>query len=330
MLKNLGVIKGIWGSVPIRVYDNGELWVYSGSMTAEIEGDVNTTTLTWVQLTGEPVTYTGPVNGLTITFTTTDLQSKVFRCYTNKGTPSEAYDDGTYYHHPIEVIVTNDPYDGTTSKLTNMLYPEDISYRVQGGMLSTYIDPKISGVIRLEGPVDEYTEFRITGLEDILVQFVEWTRIETATGGSDVWTVVREYDGFNPMVPALPQDADNYRVSFKHVWYGRVTILTWYRDDINLTTPEKGGSSRSHTNHISDINTLTSYQYLLQTTREDEYADFSDTSHSFDGAMTTTYGYRLQYINELYGSDLISTTHSQEWNTLTDYSYQLQTGTVVG
>ena len=64
MRKNLGVIKGYVGVVPIRVYDNGELWQYQGSIRAEIEGDPNTTVISWEQMTGDPVTYTSSTNGL--------------------------------------------------------------------------------------------------------------------------------------------------------------------------------------------------------------------------------------------------------------------------
>ena len=330
MLKNLGIIKGVWGTTPVRVYDAGELWVYRGSMTAEIEGDLGTTTLTWVQLTGDPVIYTSSTDGLKITFTTTDLQSKVFRCYTNKGTTNEAYDDGTYYHNPIDVVVCRGTKGNQEGLLTNFLYVDRVKYVLQGGMINQYNHTDDEGVVRIHGNIDQYTEVGFSGINAAVAKDIQYTQIETKATGSSVWVLYRAYAGYKANVGSLPLTADDFRITMQHINRGHVTDMAWYRDDLLGHTPNHGGSDYVEPTGELNYNGLTNYEYLLQRITEQSISDASELTPINTLSTLMNYQYALQTISSRSDSDQVTLTNTSSYHALSIHDYTLQVSTIVG
>ena len=330
MLKNLGIIKGVWGTTPVRVYDAGELWVYRGSMRAEIEGDLGATTLTWVQLTGDPVTYTSSTDGLTITFTTTDLQSKVFRCYTNKGTPNEAYDDGTYYHNPIDVVVCRGAKGNQEGLLTNFLYADHVKYVIQGGMIDKYNHTDNLGVVRIHGAIDQYTEVGFSNINAEVARDIQYTNIETKATGSSVWVLYRAYAGYRSKVGSLPLTADDFRITIRHINRGHVTDMVWYRDDLFRYIPKHGASDYVVPTGGLNYSALKNYSYLLQKITEQQVVDASELTPTSTLSILNSYQYALQTISSRSGSDQVTLTNTSTYHTLSTHDYTLQVSTIVG
>ena len=328
MRKNLGVIKGYTDVVPIRVYDSGELWQYQGTMRAEIEGDINTTTLTWVQLTGEPITYVGPTNGLTISFTTTDLINKTFRCYTNKGTEGERWDDGVYYHNPVDISILKPNMVTTTVGMTNIFDPDSVYITVVGGIANGGIGSSIE-IARFSQPVDQYTRITIYGIPDYSIDHIVNTVVSYYDSVLLEWVELVSYEGLEKTIYGLPHTADNYRVISTYSRFGIIYELTWYRDDINIIGASPGATDVVVPNMQTAVD-ITAYEYALQTINKVTMVDDVTLESDLTEVQLTSYQATLQTIWYVDIIDTVTMPPVEHTTSLYQYTFVLQSNTVVG
>ena len=322
MRKNLGIIKGQYDAVPVRVYDAGELWQYQGSMRAEIEGDVATTVISWEQMTGDPVTYTSSTDGLEITFTTTDLINKVFRCYTNRGTEGERWDEGTFYHNPIDVIYNKNTLVGVTY-VTGIFDPNLVTNGATGGMYYGDIVTDENPIIRFKAPVDNFTEVSFYNMPEFAIDDVLYTRVlgYTTAGG---WVVLQHYDGYQGSVHSLPDTYEDFKVVVRHVKFGIITDLVVTRAELLNTTIGSGLSDRMSVGNT--LTGVTSITYELQRKTNNTYVDPIPVKGTLTGVMVAEYA--LQSKSNMVYNDMV--TSNKTLVGVTTYSYQLQTNTIVG
>ena len=289
MRKNLGVIRGQYDAVPVRVFDAGELWQYQGSMRAEIEGDIAATVISWEQMTGSPVTYTSSTDGLEITFTTTDLINKVFRCYTNKGTEGERWDEGTFYHNPVEVIIMKSSMVGT-QYVNNQFDPSVVTYKADGGIYYGDVVATENAIVRINDPVDAFTELTFYGMPDFAVDDIlyTWVMGYTAAGG---WVVTQAYEGYVNKVHALPDEYEDYKVVIRHSKFGIISDIVATKSEL-LSVPVGNGIS-DRTFHRSSMVGTSSAEYVLQRRSSSTYQDQIPVTMSMVG--TSHISYTLQY-----------------------------------
>lgn len=72
----------------------------SVTLTAIIVGDLTGHSIIWEQLTGVPVTFTTPLNQLSVSFTTATFEDKSFRFTIDKGQGGEQFDDINIFGTP--------------------------------------------------------------------------------------------------------------------------------------------------------------------------------------------------------------------------------------
>jgi len=74
------------------------------TLTAEIIGDIQGNTFEWQQISGSPVTFTTPLNELSVSYSQTIFDDKTFRFFINRGTGFEKFDDVVVYGSPVDII----------------------------------------------------------------------------------------------------------------------------------------------------------------------------------------------------------------------------------
>lgn len=107
-LKLNRLTKGLIEPIPIIVPDGYSILSGDGSMTAIFPNGQTTPPLLWEQVSGVPVTFTSPLDEPTITFTSTDLAFKEFKCTTYPTDPIAArFDIGKFFSYPLDTENTN-------------------------------------------------------------------------------------------------------------------------------------------------------------------------------------------------------------------------------
>ena len=96
--------------------DENAICDLSFSLEATVIGDLNGHTVLWEQITGNPVTFTTPVNQLAISYNQSTFEDKTFRFWVDKGTSSQRFDDVTVFGSPTSII-DDVPYSTNSSKI---------------------------------------------------------------------------------------------------------------------------------------------------------------------------------------------------------------------
>jgi len=73
------------------------------ALTATVIGELDGHTILWEQVSGTPVTFDTQLDQLSISYSQTTFDDKVFRFYIDKGGAGEAFDDVTVYGSPVSV-----------------------------------------------------------------------------------------------------------------------------------------------------------------------------------------------------------------------------------
>lgn len=82
------------GDDQITVCDPG------ATLTATVIGDLTGHTILWEQIVGLPVTFTTPLDQLSVSYTQTTFEDKVFRFWIDKGTGQQQFDDVNVFGAP--------------------------------------------------------------------------------------------------------------------------------------------------------------------------------------------------------------------------------------
>lgn len=197
-------------AVPVTVADGSAIFHYDGKLTAVFDGIKDDTVIQWTQIEGLAVTYTSPLNEAEITFTSNDLDKKVFICCTNPGTDAEICARAEFYHFPVSwvdgKVIGNSISLGT---LSNPDYPSavDFTSRVHHGMLP--VDNSLPGysnaarflgtMVKMEGVIDAYTESKLTNSanEEGEKSIVGYSLLQD--DGTNI-NVLSTYSGYVPIV----------------------------------------------------------------------------------------------------------------------------------
>ena len=115
---SLGIISSVdIHAVPVSVGDGAAIFHYDGQLVGEFYNIKDDTVIQWSQVSGVPVTFTSPLNEETITFTSNDLDKKVFKCCTNPGTDAELCALAEFYHFPVDWTNKMDVFDNKSSSI---------------------------------------------------------------------------------------------------------------------------------------------------------------------------------------------------------------------
>jgi hypothetical protein len=325
------VISSSIETLPIELNTGSNLFVYSGSMTAVIQGELGNNSITWEQIDGEPVTYTSSTDGLTITFTTTDLNRKVFKVYTNKGTPLEQSAIAEFVHFPVERILIGDREDLLNVKQTNTIRASDLlpAYK-QNGLIS--IDPNLSNYAvssygSLADSADSFTGLIVEGrLPNDVIPFIKTSEVWEKVSGS--WTLrfnsVGYLKDFSGKVPVTENE-------FKIVY---TVNLRGYKANVDLLVDSKYGkgfSNRISIDDRSDLIGINNYSAVLQTKRAFTCIDpvisnkHRDDLLSIDGYTAVLQTRRAFAVSD----DLVASADRENIISFSDYTAVLQTSTGV-
>jgi hypothetical protein len=318
-------------TLPIELNTGSNLFVYSGSMTAVIQGELGNNSITWEQVEGDPVTYTSSLDGLTITFTTTDLNRKVFKVYTNKGTPLEQSAIAEFVHFPVERILTGDREDLLNVRQTNTIRASDLlpAYK-QNGFIS--IDPNspnyaVSSYGSLTDSADSFTGLIVEGrLSDDVIPFVITSEVWEKINGA--WTLRFDSEGYLKDFSSKVPVTEN---AFKIVY---TVNLRGYKTNVDLLVDSgyrKGFSNRITIDNRSDLIGINNYSVVLQTKRAftctdlliaDEYRDNLLSIDGYTAVLQTKRAFAVD-------NDLVVNVDREDIISFSDYTAVLQTSTGV-
>ena len=186
--------------VPIEVKDQYSLFSTASEMSCIISG-LATTPILWEQISGDAVTFTSPLTVNPVTFTSASLSAKVFRCYTNFGTSYQRFDDGTFFHFPLEYFPP-DPnmfHSGGSIPSIASTSVALMADRAIGnlGYEGTPVSPAIYKVGRMRivtSSEDIYTEYKVIGDSVGIINGTYKTEFMFLDNGT--WTVLETHNKF--------------------------------------------------------------------------------------------------------------------------------------
>jgi len=156
-------------AVPVRVPDKFDVLALSGTMEAIITGSPSTNVI-WEQLEGTPVTFTTPLNQLSIGFTTTDYEYKLFKCTTNPNTDVERSAVGHFYHYPVDTL----NIQRTSSKFHTLRErSEQPKIDIDPGLGVSQYFPRVA--VKIEQNTSNHTRFKITKGSDVKITNIKIT-----------------------------------------------------------------------------------------------------------------------------------------------------------
>jgi len=332
-------------AVPIHITQNESLFTLNGSLTAEIEGDPNTTNISWVQTLGSPVTFTSPTNQLKITFTTTDLFTKTFICYTNEGTNYERSDTGSLFHHPIDVIISEGVDTTSKSHVIDSsfpiakgkvldLYPGMMAYDSKD---STNVDNTPNSVIRSpDDNYDNYIELVTQGANQAFIDSVLVSKLQVSIGGGS-FNTVQTYQKYRERFVGIDNlEGNNYKVIYSIYYYGNSVDI-----ELNDTQPNSDKNNRiGFSNRLTnDGNTeqskigVSNYKFSLSSIKDFTLLEtFSNTSIDNNSrSLVSNYNFIIQSKKSLSLQESITVSEitSSSLHSIKNYTFQLQTSTGV-
>lgn len=312
----------------ITAEDNNRIFQYSGELTAILDsnGDQNADIL-WEQTSGVPVTFTSGLTGLTVTFTTSDLNTKTFRVYTNKGTLYEKYADVTFFHYPVSNM---DYVSNNTSNNTTWLnYPAKKSYfnAINGQIVidKSSITPSIESVesaVNLTSINDEFTEY-VIGFNSDIAKLVKEIRGYNLVGGT--WTIFLTHQGY---LSHINGNSFNGQVKFEvDVEYPGFsgTLLVETKSGLG----NRGASNTMYYKTSATNSNISNYTSNLQTnTVLPTYISNMDYIKNNSSNSVSNYTSNLQVLLTLptYTSNMDYNSSSTN-NNFSNYTYSLQTST---
>lgn len=265
--------------VPVNVYDAYSLWSFSGTLRAYITGLLDDANITWVQLEGDPVTFTTATNIPVISFTSGNLLNKVFRVYTNQGTSVEQYDDCTFYHHPIDQVLT-EHHTVSLMDRTDPLKREDMTVFVKHGMYPVHEQLPRYGIIPKESNLIEFntyginTEVAVDGVRDWAIKTKTLLEIESSPG---VWTTVSDTYGMDGIITGLTSPP---RITYTYNYYG-----VMYQHTFDVGAETSGNNNGAGLSNLSMVEHNTDGQLLnmvstVHTIKEAVYVNTVHTAHT--------------------------------------------------
>lgn len=305
---------------PIDALDTYSLWIYSGTLRSTISGSTTGINIHWEQLTGDPVTFTSPIDQLDVTFTSSNLLNKTFRVYTNKGSAFEEYDDCTFYHHPIDIVRVD--YGGySNTRLTNHFYQTAIKVTAIPGMypvnnsLPRYgIVPKTSDKLHGFKVLDLNTEIVLTGVPSGYTQITTKIEVESSPG---VWTTFATSDAGESTIIGLTQVP---RLKYSYVYRGLRSSVE-ISDSVIMNAIDVGcGASNPVMSGLCRSNTMTNYLSTPHTMVEYNLDD-TVTTELINGNVLSNF----LSISHVFGIINLTNETQTEYNTVTDITNYLST-----
>jgi len=217
------------GAVPIFVTDSSSPFKYTGSITATIQGDPEDLDILWEQVTGVPVNFTTALDGLTIEFTTNDLDRKEFVVYTNKGKNYERSDTAQFYHFPISMMTTTGCNTGVNISLDG--YLKDLKLITINGMVPKSVnsynfdevyDKNLEASGHRTDPKNRNTIYKVETTSNIeAINRVTKSFIEEEVS-EGVWSRLSSIDGFIDEFTGYPLISNPIRVIYTTNGYGTI------------------------------------------------------------------------------------------------------------
>ena len=312
----------------ITAEDNNRIFQYSGELTAVLDsnGDQNAD-IWWEQTSGVPVTFTSSLTGLTVTFTTTDLNTKTFRVYTNKGTLYERYADVTFFHYPVsnmEHVNSN-----TNNSITWSSHPTKKSYFntisgqivVNKSSITGFIED-IHNAVNLTNVNDEFTEY-VIGFNSDIVKQVKEIRGYNLVGNT--WTLFLTHQGYLEHINGNNFNGQvRFEVDVEYPGFSGTLIV-----EAKSGLESKGASNLMDYKSSSTNNALSNYTSNLQTIKIlPPYINDMDYNTSITSNSISGYSSNLQVLKALppFIANMDYKPNSTS-NSFSNYTYSLQTST---
>ena len=314
--------------VVIAVGTNFGIFEYFGSMTATLPNGGDPPIL-WEQIGGTPVVFTSPIDGLHITFTTSDLEAKTFKVCTNPGTSSEYCATAEFVHFPVDVLPTQ-----TFNEIHSINVPVSVelaainSRPINGMIRNNHLDPQESGLANIPtytnfGSSDDFTEFYVSD-KNLKEDIIKSTRLYEFVASA--WVLRNSYPGFIRGLRCVNYTGGAVKVEIDIEDMGYANTLT---RNISYTAPLKGYSERLPSNYNNRTTTsISGYSVQLSTVTVIPITDYP-VPQAHDIHSISAYTVNLQSVVAMNTQESFKAPTTNVVASTTNYDKLLQTSTGV-
>ena len=298
------------------------------TLSATVIGELDGHSMLWEQIDGTAVTFTTPIDQLSVTYTQTTFDNKVFRFYVDKGTASQRFDD---------VTVFGSPTDSTHNKLTTgnaAITTNQVVLKV----VSPLPDSIHPGIVECRGTTQNHPKLvwnveQLTTVSNIS-QIINYA-VERRDNSTGVWTTENIITPPYNMYP--PIASNSYRVAATVVLDNGVIDVIYSNVVWAALTHEYGVSASDVSNIRIEVSPVsTSYNYDVEQLVITGFEVPHDASHTFYRPITSAsvsgYDSEQLYIStKSFTPDSSNTALGSNGSTYTlNYDVTVQIGGQIG
>jgi len=291
-------------------------------MTAEVIGNAAGVPILWEQLSGVPVNYTSALNGLTITFTTTDLGQKRFKVCTNPNTPNEYCSEAIFFHYPADTVQPLTAVPPTSVSDFPVFKSELFTAYYQQGLIPN--GSTVTDFVDMDAPIDGFSELRVINHNSVEAnRIILNIKYQKQVAGTWI-TVLDAGTELVFSVPNLDATATNYRLLIDTYRYGiRTEYIVPFVDFVAGFEDKLKPSQSASPTSVSNLQTSIQFRVALSN---------SDVIRGMHGAIPTSVANLntvLQYRNSLSSSDIIEPITAVAHTSVSQLVITIQTNTGV-